>query len=418
MNAKLYKKHLQWKQIKVYLMNSKNSFFSGILPKVILAIILGIAFSYIAPLGVVKFFSTLNGIFSNFLAFVIPLIILGLIVSGIADLGNKAGKLLFFTVAIAYTSTLFSGFLTFFSSALVLPKIMDPASVGLLSSTKEISVSLDPFFTIPMPPVIDVMSALVLAFILGIGISGLKTDTMKIFFSEFKDIIEKVINKIIIPFLPIFIFGIFLNMAYSGEAFRLMSNFGKVIIFIISLSVILLIIQFTIASIFARRNPFSMLKTMLPAYMTALGTSSSAATIPVTLRQAKLVGVNPDIADFCIPLCATIHLAGSTLKIVGMSMAILLMQGTPIDFGTYVGFIFILGITMVAAPGVPGGAIMAAIALLQTVLGMNDQSLAVMIAIYVAIDSFGTACNVTGDGAISVIVNRISGFRLQQNNGA
>ncbi|MBW7846447.1 MAG: cation:dicarboxylase symporter family transporter, partial [Bacteroidia bacterium] len=202
------------------------------------------------------------------------------------------------------------------------------------------------------------------------------------------------------------IFGIFLNMSYNGEAFEIVTVFGKVITYIILLSFILLIIQFTVAGLISKRNPFTALKTMLPAYMTALGTASSAATIPVTLAQAKKSGVAEDIADFCIPLCATIHLSGSTMKIVGTSMAILLLQGESINFFIYLGFIMMLGITMVAAPGVPGGAIMAAIAILQSILGFNEQAIALMIAVYVAIDSFGTACNVTGDGAISLIVNR------------
>lgn len=391
-----------------------KTFFSGLLPKIIIAILLGIGLGYIAPELVVRVFATFNSLFSNFLGFCIPLIIVGLIVSGIADLGNSAGKLLAWTLFLAYTSTLFSGFLTFFTGKAIFPMIIDSSSTSLLSSTKEISVSLQPYFTIAMPPLFDVMSSLVIAFLIGIGISRIKGAYLHNAFSEFKEIIEKVISSVIIPMLPIYIFGIFLNMSYSGEAFHIISVFGKVIAFIIALSIILLLIQFSVAGVVAKANPLKLLKTMLPAYMTAMGTSSSAATIPVTLAQTKANGVNDDIADFCIPLCATIHLAGSAMKVTGMSMAILFMQGLPIDLYTYIGFIFLLGITMVAAPGVPGGAIMAAVAILQSVLGFNDQAIALMIAIYVAIDSFGTACNVTGDGAISIIVNKISGFDLSK----
>ena len=392
-----------------------KSFFSGLLPKVIVAIVAGVGLGYLVPELIVRIFATFNSLFSNFLGFCIPLIILGLVVSGIADLGKSAGKLLLLTVVLAYGSTLFSGFLTFFSANAILPMLLDSGSTGFLNSAKDISVSLEPFFTINMPAVFDVMSALVLAFVVGIGISQQSGTTMKDFFAEFKNIIEKVITVVIIPLLPIFIFGIFLNMSYSGEAFALMSQFGKVIAYILILSLVLLFVQFTIAGIFSKSNPFVLLKGMIPAYMTALGTSSSAATIPVTLAQTKSVGVNEQIAEFTIPLCATIHLSGSMMKITGMSMAILMMQGTPIDLTTYIGFIFLLGITMVAAPGVPGGAIMAAVAVLQSVLGFNEQALAVMIAVYVAIDSFGTACNVTGDGAISVIINKLSGFELKRN---
>lgn len=392
-----------------------KTFLSGLLPKIIVAIILGVALGYVVPEFFVRFFATFNSLFSNFLGFCIPLIILGLIVSGIAELGKSAGKLLLMTVLIAYTSTIFSGLLTYFSGMAILPSIIDSGSAGMLSSGSEVSVGLAPFFTIEIPKLFEVMTALVAAFLIGIGLSQIKGSVMKNFFSEFKEIIENVISKVIIPLLPIFIFGIFLNMSYSGEAFALMSIFGKVILFILILSIILLIIQFTLSGIISKRNPFVLLKNMLPAYMTALGTSSSAATIPITLQQAKVNGVNSGIAEFSVPICATIHLSGSTMKITGMSLAIMIMQGAPPDIMTFVGFIFLLGITMVAAPGVPGGAIMAAVAILQSVLGFNEQAIALMIAVYVAIDSFGTACNVTGDGAIAVIINKLSGFELNKS---
>lgn len=392
-----------------------KAFFNGLLPKIIIAIILGTLLGYIVPEFFVRLFATFNSMFSNFLGFCIPLIIMGLIISGIADLGKSAGKLLLLTVAFAYCSTLFSGIFTFFISKAVFPLIISSGHSALLESTETATVSLQPFFVIEMPALFDVMSALIIAFVLGIGISRISGDTMKNFFSEFKGIIEKVIKSVIIPLLPIFIFGIFLNMSYSGEVFQLMSEFGKVIAFIIALSFVLLAFQFTLAGIIVKRNPIILFRNMLPAYMTALGTASSAATIPVTLAQVKSSGVNSGIADFCVPLCATIHLSGSAMKVVGMSIAIIYMQGLPIDFLTYLGFIFMLGITMVAAPGVPGGAIMAAVAILQSILGFNEQAIAVMIAVYVAIDSFGTACNVTGDGAISLIINKLSGFKLKES---
>lgn len=380
--------------------------FESLLFRIILAIIFGLFAGLAAPEFIVRVFSTVNGIFSNFLGFCIPLIIVGLVVSGIGELGRGAGKLLLLTVGLAYGSTLFSGFFTFFVSQPVFQAIIDPSQSGMLMASQEAAEQTTPFFSIQMPPVFGVMSALVLSFLIGIGMSFLNSGNMKGFFAEFKEIIEKVIKSVIIPFLPIYIFGIFLNMSYNGEAYEIISIFGKVIAYIVSLSFVLLIIQFCVAGIISKANPFKLLKTMLPAYMTALGTSSSAATIPVTLAQAKKNGVDEDIANFCVPLCATIHLSGSTMKIVAMSMAILILQGTSPDLFTYIGFIFMLGITMVAAPGVPGGAIMAAIAVLQSILGFNEQAIALMIAVYVAIDSFGTACNITGDGAISVIVNR------------
>jgi Na+/H+-dicarboxylate symporter len=269
-----------------------------------------------------------------------------------------------------------------------------------------------PFFTIEMPPLLDVMSALIIAFIIGIGISRIQGNIMRSAFSEFKEVVERLIGSVIIPFLPVFIFGIFLNMSYSGEVFEMMAEFGKVILFILLLSMLLLLLQFTAAGVISRRNPLRLLMNMIPAYLTALGSASSAATIPVTLAQTRKNGVSKGVAEFCVPMCATIHLAGSTMKITAMSMAVLFMQGIPVYFVTYAGFICLLAVTMIAAPGVPGGAIMAAIAILQSVPGLKDQALAVMVAVYVAIDSFGTVCNVTGDGAISVIINKLTGFEL------
>ncbi len=376
----------------------------GLLPLVIVAIITGTIAGLFMPEFVVRIFATINGLFSNFLSFAIPLIILGLVISGIADMGKNAGSMLLVTIAIAYTSTVFSGILTYFVCSLAYPFLILGQTASNIDSS--VSMSLTPYFNIAIPPLFNVMTALVLSFIIGIGISSFQALTLKSFFDEFKAIIEKLISKAIIPFLPIFIFGIFLNMSYSGEAFEIMSVFGKVIILIILLSLVLLFIQFIIAGAIAGRNPFTALKNMLPAYMTALGTSSSAATIPVTLQQVIKNGVRQDVADFCVPLCATIHLSGSTMKIVGMALAIMWYDSMPIDFITILGFIFMLGIVMIAAPGVPGGAIMAAIAVLQSILGFSEQNIALMIAVYIAIDSFGTACNVTGDGAIALIVNK------------
>lgn len=210
-----------------------------------------------------------------------------------------------------------------------------------------------------------------------------------------------------VPLLPIYIFGIFLNMTHSGQVFSILMVFIKIIGVIFLLHIFLLVFQYCIAALFVRRNPFKLLGKMLPAYFTALGTQSSAATIPVTLEQTKKNGVSSDIAGFVIPLCATIHLSGSTLKIVACALALMMMQGMPFDFPLFAGFIFMLGITMVAAPGVPGGAIMASLGILQSMLGFDESAQALMIALYIAMDSFGTACNVTGDGAIALIVDKI-----------
>ena len=242
---------------------------------------------------------------------------------------------------------------------------------------------------------------------LGLGLAQLKNDTLKNAARDFQEIIVRMISAVILPLLPIYIFGIFLNMTHSGQVFSVLMVFIKIIGVIFLLHIFLLVFQYCIAALFVRKNPFKLLGRMMPAYFTALGTQSSAATIPVTLEQTKKNGVSSDIASFVIPLCATIHLSGSTLKIVACALALMMMQGISFDFPLFAGFIFMLGITMVAAPGVPGGAIMASLGILQSMLGFDESAQALMIALYIAMDSFGTACNVTGDGAIALVVDKI-----------
>ena len=217
----------------------------------------------------------------------------------------------------------------------------------------------------------------------------------------------RIVELVIIPLLPLYIFGMFLSLTMNGQILTVVSTFLKVVVLAFLLSLLLLVLQYVVAGAYARRNPAALLKNMLPAYVTALGTSSSAATIPVTLRCTENNGVRGSVAGFVIPLCATIHLAGSTMKIVLFSVAIMTITGMPIDNLGYLGFILMLGITMVAAPGVPGGAIMAAVGVLQSMLGFDETAVALMIATYIAIDSFGTATNVTGDGAIAVVMNKL-----------
>jgi len=378
----------------------------GLLPRIIIAIILGVLCGWVFPGWIVRIFLTINSLFGNFLGFVIPLLILGLVAPGIAELGKGAGRLLLLTAALAYGFTLFSGFFTYFTCNGVYPWLL--TSEDTIAAIGENGVSLEPYFTVEMPPLMGVMTSLILAFTLGLGMSVIDGNRLKGVMEDFKDIINKVIVAVIIPLLPLYIFGIFLNMTHSGQVAGVMDVFLKIIVVIFVMTVILLFIQFFIAGMIGKKNPFRLFRNMLPAYMTALGTQSSAATIPVTLEQTVKNGVRPDLAGFVVPLCATIHLSGSTMKIVACAMAIMLMSGIEIHFGQLAGFIMMLGIAMVAAPGVPGGAIMAALGLLQSMLGFDETAQGLMIALYIAMDSFGTATNVTGDGAIAVIVDRIS----------
>ncbi|MCM1354934.1 MAG: dicarboxylate/amino acid:cation symporter [Staphylococcus sp.] len=376
----------------------------GLLPRILIAIVLGIAVGYISPMWLAQTMATFNSIFSQFLGFMIPMIIVGFVAPAIADIGGRAGKLLVVTAAIAYFATFLAGIISYFTGTLTFPSLIGgEEGIALAENTPSVTA----FFNIEMPPLMTVMTALVLAFMLGLGMAFINGGALRKGFEEFRNIVSKTIDAAILPLLPIYIFGIFLNMTLEGQVGMILKCFMKIIIIIFILHVFILVLQYCIAAIFARKNPFSMLRTMLPAYFTALGTQSSAATIPVTLRQAIKMGVSEDIAGFVVPLCATIHMSGSTLKIVACALALLIMHNQPHDLGLFCHFIGMLGITIIAAPGIPGGAIMASIGLLQSILGFDEQMVALMIALYIAMDSFGTACNVTGDGAIAAIIDRI-----------
>ena len=375
----------------------------GLLPRIIIAIILGVALGLFLPRSIVRLFVTFNGIFSNFLQFLIPLIIIGLVTPAISDIGKGAGKLLLITVVIAYCDTVFSGLLSYGTSVAVFPKLIGSSSAEAVAEFE----SIEPYFSIQIPPMVDVMAALVFAFTLGLGMAFFGSPSLKKFADEFKEIIVKTIEVVIIPLLPIYIFGIFLGMTHTGQAMQVIKVFISIIGVIFLLHIFLLVFQYCVAGGIVRRNPFKLIGKMLPAYFTALGTSSSAATIPVTLECAKKNGVSDEIAGFTIPLCATIHLSGSCLKITACAVALMMMQGMPFDFWMFLGFIMMLGVMMVAAPGVPGGAIMAALGVLATMLGFGEQEQALMIALYITMDNFGTACNVTGDGAIALVMDKI-----------
>jgi len=390
-----------------------KKFKPGLLIQILAAIMLGIVFGHFMPVWAAGIFMTFNSLFSQLLGFLVPLIIVGFVTPAIAEIGNRAGKVLLLTAAIAYITTVGSGLLSYFTAEATFPNLITPNS---LEAQFENGHDIEPYFTVTIPPLFGVMTALVLAFMTGIGIAYGKGTVLKRGAEEFRDIVAATIRTVIIPLLPIYIFGIFLNMTMSGQVASVLSSFLKIIGIIFLMAAVILILQYCIAALFIRKNPFKLLLTMLPAYFTALGTQSSAATIPVTLRQAIKMGVSEEIAGFVIPLCATIHMSGSTLKIVMCAIALMIMQGLPYDLPMFAGFIAMLAITIIAAPGIPGGAIMASLGLLGSMLGFNEQDQALMIALYIAMDSFGTACNVTGDGFIALIVDKFFGKKLPDHS--
>ena len=355
---------------------------------------------------IVQLFVSFSTVFSAFLSFAIPLIIIGFIVPGIGSLAQGAGKMLGITVGLAYLSSILAGFLALTCALLLYPIILKGQQLASFDNPEN-ALSTG-YVSIQLTPIMGVRSALILSFILGLGITALKTRAMLNLFEDFQVIVEKMLSYVIITLLPVHIVGVFANMTLAGQVAKILTVFVWVFAMIFILHWVTLTLQYSVAGAVSRRNPFKMLKTMMPAYLTAIGTQSSAATIPVTVRSAKKAGVSARVADFAIPLCATIHLSGSMITITSCAVAVLFMTGKGPDFGSLAPMVLVLGVMMVAAPGVPGGGVMTAIGLLESMLGFDSSMIALMIALYLAQDSLGTATNVTGDATIATLTERIS----------
>lgn len=382
----------------------------GLVPKLIIAIVIGILIGQAGFINdsVIRILVTLSRLFSSFLNFIIPLMIIGFVVKGIADLTDGAGKLLAVTAATAYISTIIAGVLSYFTSLTIFPRFITPDLVSKISGAGK---GLEPYFVLPLTPMLDVTSAIVFAFIMGLSISALrgkgKGNVLYEIFSDFEEIIVNVLNKVIIPLLPFYIAGNFADLSRSGTVFSVLSVFWKVFVVVIILHLLYVSLMFFVFGGFAGKNPIKLIRNQIPGYMTAIGTQSSAATIPVNLECARKNGVSEDIRNFVVPLCATIHLAGSMITITACATAVLLMYSLPMSFGTILGFIAMLGVAMVAAPGAPGGAIMSALPFLPMVGITTEVLQQLMMTLYITQDSFGTAANVSGDNAIAVFIDKI-----------
>lgn len=382
----------------------------GLVLKLIIAIIVGIIIGQLdfIPTFVLEILVTFSSLFSSFLNFIIPLMIIGFVVQGIADLTEGAGSLLGITAGVSYLSTIIAGSLAYIVAITFFPSFI---SEDLVSRVAESGDGVSAIFSIPLEPMIDVTSAIVFAFVMGLGISWLKGrgrgEVLYNFFEDFGEIIVGVLNTVIIPLLPFYILGNFANLSYSGSVFAILSVFWRVFIIVIALHLIYVSLMFFVFGTYAGVNPFRAIKNQVPGYFTAIGTQSSAATIPVNLKCAENNGVSEGIRNFVVPLCATIHLAGSMITITSCTMAILLMYNMEYSFSMILGFIMMLGVAMVAAPGAPGGAIMSALPFLPMVGIVSDTMQQLMISLYITQDSFGTAANVSGDNAIALFVDKI-----------
>ena len=390
----------------------KSNVLKSLLFWVVVAIILGFLCSFVFPDWLARVFVTFNGLFSNVLGFFVPVLIFALIAPAIAGLGRGAGKWLGITAGVAYSSTIISGLIAWGTATVVYPHLLKGSELITNVDDPEAG-GLSPYFEVEMPAPFEVMSALLLAFIIGIAMTQVKSTAMYEVLDELNGVIMKIVKSFVVPLLPLFIFGTFLNLGMNENFGSTMAAFGSVLVLSILMTLIILILQYLAAGAIAGRNPFVAMKNMMPAYFTALGTSSSAATIPVTYNSTLKNKVDEDVAGFIVPLCATIHLSGSMMKIMLYALAVVFMGGLDVTPGQVIGFIFLLGIMMIAAPGVPGGAIMAAVGLLQANLGFDESMVSLMIAAYIVVDSFGTAANVTGDGAIAMVINKFAHGKIK-----
>lgn len=388
----------------------------GLVPKLLIGIVLGIALGSFVSESIVRIFLTFSSFISAYISFIIPLMVIAFVTAGISELKSGAGKLLGFTVVLAYGSTLISGTFSYAVSRLLFPLFIQSDTGSTIIEVGE--SGLTPYFTIPLDPMVDVTSALVFAFIMGLGISVLrgKKETEKIgemmagFFAGFQEIIEMVLSKTIIPLLPFYIAATFSVMTYTGEVIQVLNVFWRVYLIVFAMHFIILLFQFGVAGAITKVNPFVYLKNQIPGWLTAMGTQSSATTIPVNVEVAKTNGVSKSIREFVVPLCATIHLSGSMISLIAFSTAILMMNQMPLGFDIFIPFILLLGVSMVAAPGAPGGAVMSALPFLGFIgIAPTGPLASLMIALYITQDSFGTACNVSGDNAIALVIDKLKG---------
>lgn len=373
--------------------------------KLIAGILAGLLLGLYAPEWVARVLFTAKTVIGQLITFTIPLIILFFIMSGIASLPKNSGKLLGKTVALSYCSTILAGLFAFTVASHLIPQLTTAAE-----PTTATTIKLASYVNLEIPPLFGVMSALAAAFVFGIGISATQATDLRRVADQGRDIIDRLLAKVIIPLLPFYIAGVFVEMTVEGTVFATLKTFGVVLVMAILMHWIWLSVLFIGTGLALGRSPAQLIKNMLPAYFTALGTMSSAATIPVALQSSKNNGVSDGIANFTVPLCATIHLCGSTITLVTCATAVMFLSEHLAIPGieTMLPFIMMLGVIMIAAPGAPGGGVMSALGLLTSMLGFGEASIALMIALYLAQDSFGTACNVTGDGVIALWADRFA----------
>ncbi|MEW6309113.1 MAG: dicarboxylate/amino acid:cation symporter [Bacillota bacterium] len=378
----------------------------GLIPKLLIGIVIGVLIGSYAPDAVIRLSETVRIFLGNLIKFIIPLIIVAFVSAAIAEFGEKAGRMLTWTVGISYVSTIIACVLGAVVAYAVIP-LMAPeaASVAKAASIGKAYIQID------MPPVMAVMSALILAFLVGLGVTWTKSPSLRNVLNEGRDIVALIIKRLMIPLVPWFVGSIFVQLAAKGDLFATALIFGKMLLLIVVLQWIWLLIQYLSAGAYAKQNPFVVLKEMMPAYLTAMGTMSSAATMPVSLECARRVPfIRSKVADFVMPLCSTVHLSGAAMTITISAVTVsLITTGAVPPIGTMITFIILLGVIEVGAVGVPGGSVMAALGILASTLGFGEAALGLMLTLFMIQDSFGTATNIVGDGAVAMVINKLFG---------
>ena len=376
----------------------------SLLIKIFLAIVIGICIGIYTPQGISTFFIEISDFLQKLIGFLVPLIVIGFVVSGISSLKNSSGKLLSLALVLSYTFMIIGAVGSYFVSKNFFPMLLGTQSID----AGDFEFKCNPHFNINIPPLMDVTTAIILAFIIGIGISKIKSNHLRNLFDEFHDVVDLTVQKVMIPLIPFYIVGVFAKISSKGKIINVLFNFSKLIAVVICMHIVILLFQYTVAAIISKKNVFKLLKNIIPAYVTSLATQSSVAVIPFSINCAENNGVSKKIANFILPLCSTIHLTGSAISITANVVAVLILNNAEISFVKILPFILMLGIIMVAAPGVPCGTIFAIIPLLQSSLGFTEGMIGMMVALHVAQDGFGTACNVTGDGSIAVITEQVN----------
>ena len=374
--------------------------FSNLPFRLILALAIGIGLGQLFEEGAMKIVVSLQYVLGQFITFCVPLIVIGFIAPSITRMGNNASKMLGLAVILAYLSSIFAAFMSTGAGYALIPHLAINTDVEAL---RELQPAV---FQLNIPQIMSVMSALALSLMLGLAAVWTKSTLTCQLLEEFQHIVLTIVQKVIIPLLPIYICTTFCSLSYQGMITHQLPAFVQIILIVMAGHYIWLAILYLIAGAYSGKSPWEVVRHYGPAYLTAVGTMSSAATLSVALdcaRKSKVL--RRDLVDFGIPLFANIHLCGSVLTEVFFCMTISkMLYGSVPSLGTMILFCVLLGIFAIGAPGVPGGTVMASLGLITGVLGFDDAGTGLMLAIFALQDSFGTACNVTGDGALTLFL--------------